>query len=114
MSPTVSSQQLLHFLQIHISGRFQQYDYGEMNNSKIYGSSTPPEYNLKNVTAPIYLYSCSEDFLVDPNDVENLKDLLPNVKNYEMINDWNHMDIMYGKDSRSLVYKNILQRMNSN
>ncbi|CRK94337.1 CLUMA_CG007852, isoform A [Clunio marinus] len=113
MSPTVSAMQLMHFLQLHISGKFQQYDYGE-RNWDFYKSQKPPEYQLSKVTTPVYLYSASEDALIVPSDVEHLKTILPNVKNHEVINDWNHLDVVLGKNSRKSLYKNILRSMTMN
>lgn len=63
MSPTVSIKQLLHYIQLYKSGKFQRFDYESLNNVH-YGSSTPPEYNLNNVKAPTYLYHAEEDMLV--------------------------------------------------
>lgn len=112
MSPIVSVKQLLHFLQLHKSGRFQMFDY-ESDNLKRYFRQTPPEYKLMNVTAPVFLYSASEDSLISPKDVERLKILLPNAKCHESVDDWNHMDVMLGRDSRSILYKKILESMNA-
>lgn len=95
-----------------MTGKFQQFDYGLDKNVQIYNSPDPPEYNLQNVTAPIYLYSASEDLLVDPKDVEKLKTLLPNVKYYENIKDWNHMDVLLGKNARKVLYEKILTSLN--
>ena len=41
-----SLQDLDHYGQVLKAGRFQKYDYGEQANKIIYGSLTPPEYNL--------------------------------------------------------------------
>lgn len=112
MSPTVSMMQLVHFLQLHLSGRFHQFDFKE-NNLHHYNSHDPPEYQLQNVTAPMYLYCGSEDTLTAPKDVESLASRLPNVKKYESVYDWNHMDVMLGKNSRKVLYKNILRSMSS-
>lgn len=111
MSPAVSMMQLTHFLQLHVSGKFQQFDHGE-RNYVYYDSPYPPEYQLHNVTAPIHLYSASEDLLIPPKDVEHLKTLLPNVQNHEIIHNFNHMDVMIGRNSRKVLYKNILKSMN--
>lgn len=112
MSPTVSTMQLLHFLQLHTSGKFRQYDHGEQNLVH-YDSPHPPDYPLQNVSAPIHLYGASEDLLISHKDVEHLKTILPNVKSCEIIQDWNHMDVMIGKNSRTILYKNILNSMNA-
>lgn len=112
MTPYWSSTHLRHFLQLHMSGRFQQFDFGPDQNHQIYNSSTAPEYDLQSVTSPIHLYSASEDLLVDPKDVEKLRTLLPNVKCCENIPDWNHMDVLLGKNARNVLYGKILDSLN--
>lgn len=106
MSPAVSTRQLLHFLQLHVTGKFQHYDHGA-DNLLHYNSHEPPLYNLGNVTAPIYLYAASEDTLISHHDVARLSKLLPNVINFQIHEDWNHMDPLLGKNSREL-YSDIL------
>jgi hypothetical protein len=44
-------------------GKFQEFDYGPMN-MEYYGQSEPPDYNLKNITAPMSLYYGTGDLLV--------------------------------------------------
>ncbi|KAJ8730393.1 hypothetical protein PYW07_017431 [Mythimna separata] len=36
----------VHFSQEILSGKFQKYDYGYLNNWSIYGTTSPPEYDL--------------------------------------------------------------------
>lgn len=112
MSPAVSMRQLLHFLQLHLSGKFRQYDHGP-NNFLHYKSENPPDYELGNVTAPVYLYATSEDSLTSHKDIAYLSTLLPNVVDFQILDDWNHMDVMLGKNSRTLLYANILTAMNA-
>ena len=50
-------------MQSFISGKFQRYDYMEQN-FKYYNSSTPPDYQLSNVKAAIYIYLGTEDLLI--------------------------------------------------
>ena len=46
------------------SGRFRQYDYGNVDkNLQIYNSTTPPDYQLEKITAPIALFSSDDDWL---------------------------------------------------
>ena len=111
MSPSASMMQIIHFLQLHLSGKFHQFDHKE-NNFYYYNSRDPPEYKLSNVIAPMYLYCGSQDTLTAPKDVESLATKLPNVKKYESVYDWNHMDVILGRNSRNILYKNILKSMN--
>ena len=108
----VSVRQAIHYLQNYQSGGFNQYDHHE-DNMKIYGSSTPPPYNLKNVKTPIYLYTGSFDLLVSQKDVEHLKAVLTTVRKHKNFRNYNHCDFNYGKNSRELLYYGVLKTMNS-
>lgn len=46
-------------------------------------------------------------------DVENLKSKLPNVRDYQIINNYNHLDFDYGKNARSILYSSILESLNN-
>lgn len=118
--------QMQHYIQLTQSGKFEQFDYGLTENLVHYNSSTPPEYNLKNVVAPIYLYHAAQDLLVPESvnflnvfassmnfnifqSVLRVKLLLPNVQGYRVIQNWNHIDFTYGKNVRKVLYKDFLK-----
>ena len=132
-SPQISIMQFCHFLQSMLSKNFRQYDHKD-KNMKIYNSTSPPEYNLTNVKVPIYLYHGENDAIVSRlvkvtlnifsftsflifciflKDVENLKTKLSNVRDYQVINNWNHLDFDYGKNARSVLYTSILESFNN-
>jgi lysosomal acid lipase/cholesteryl ester hydrolase len=56
-----SFRQIEHYGQLVESGRFCRFDYGQKKNEKLYGSLTPPDYELKKITAPVYLYYSTGD-----------------------------------------------------
>lgn len=57
-----STKQLLHYAQEVNSKKFRKYDYGLQNFVK-YASSSPPEYDIKKITAPLALFYSSNDAL---------------------------------------------------
>lgn len=60
----VSVKQLIHYGQIHGSKLFQMYDYGPLINRNVYnGNSTPPEYDLSQVTVPTIVMYGAKDSL---------------------------------------------------
>ena len=93
---------------MHLSGKFRQYDYQD-KNPNFYNTSQPPEYNLKNVKSPIYLYSGECDALISEIDVRHLKEVLSNVKLHRSVKNYNHCDFNYGKNSRSILFMDILK-----
>ncbi|XP_047122052.1 lipase 3-like [Schistocerca piceifrons] len=97
------------------SGHFRQYNYGILKNFKRYGKATPPDYNLANVTAPVYLFYGPNDWLAGPTDIDRLHNQLGNSKEKNQIEfpKFNHLDFIYGKDAYDFVYKPVLDVMNS-
>lgn len=108
-----STRQLLHFGQLMQVKRFQKYDYGKSENLIRYKSSTPPEYNLKNVKAKMILYYVENDTMILGMNVERLIKRLPNVVASHLIKHkpFGHMDYLWGKDIRELAYDNIIKDM---
>lgn len=51
----------IHFL---LSGTFKQYDWGPKENMRRYHSKKPPEYNIKNITAPVAIFYGETDAFV--------------------------------------------------
>ncbi|XP_068247793.1 gastric triacylglycerol lipase-like [Palaemon carinicauda] len=106
-----STKTVIHFAQEVNSGKFQKYDYGYYGNMKIYHQHTPPLYDLSQVTAPVALLWANNDWLADPKDVAGLAAGLPNlVVNLKMpLPDFNHIDFIWGRDCKKLVYDKILK-----
>jgi pimeloyl-ACP methyl ester carboxylesterase len=48
--------------------KMQKYDYGDKQNMAVYGSTTPPLYNLGNIRAKTAVFFGIEDRLGDPRD----------------------------------------------
>lgn len=48
-----------------MSDKFRMYDHKEKNRL-FYNSSTPPEYALGNIIAPVYLYGAAQDQFILP------------------------------------------------
>lgn len=49
--------------QLYNSSHLRHYDYGKNENLKIYGEEEPPNYNLKNVSVPVTIFSSDGDEL---------------------------------------------------
>lgn len=56
-------RQLTHYAQSISSGKFRRFDY-KWGNLAVYNSTTPPDYELANIVAPVYIYCAPEDALV--------------------------------------------------
>jgi len=56
----------LHNRVAFFAGHFRPYDYGLLENLKVYGQIIPPEYPIEKITAPVILYNGLNDFLANP------------------------------------------------
>jgi len=95
--------------------KFCKYDYGTEGNMEHYGQDTPPEYDLKKVTAPVMLLWGENDWLGDPADVMEIVSGLPNLMPGGVIDvdfpKWNHLDFLWGMDAKPLVYDHVMDAM---
>lgn len=56
-----------HYMQILKAHRFQEYDYGNIMNLRLYGQTTPPEIDLtpiNNLGIPIVIVYGKDDTIV--------------------------------------------------
>ena len=105
-----SVQNILHYGQQVLSGKFQSYDFGSEKNLKIYGQLGPREYKV-NLTTPVYAYSGGQDWLADPKDVEWLISQVPHLLRHKVIPKYNHLDFIWGEDANKIVYKHMIRTM---
>jgi hypothetical protein len=80
------------------SGRTCLYDYGIIQNEKIYGTKEPPNVPLQNIKIPVGLFSGSLDGLADPQDVANLSAALGDKVVFQKEYLMDHFTFAIGKD----------------
>ncbi|OXU24914.1 hypothetical protein TSAR_006225 [Trichomalopsis sarcophagae] len=110
-SAGASTKQIVHFTQLVKSGHFRQFDHGWWGNFKKYFSFKPPSYKLENVKVPVTLHYAVNDWLSVPIDVEKVHSKLPNaIGKFRVPRDkFNHMDFVWGKNVKTLVYDKVLK-----
>ncbi|XP_044255278.1 lipase 1-like, partial [Tribolium madens] len=108
-----SSKQLLHYAQEINSGHFRQYDYGFWTNLKRYHSLKPPDYDLSQISAPLYFFYSKNDWISSAWDVGIFAKKLKNLKGKFLISydNFNHMDYLFGIDAPKYVYNKIISLM---
>ncbi|XP_039293236.1 lipase 1-like [Nilaparvata lugens] len=101
-----STKNFLHFLQVMGSANFQRYDYGREKNLKVWGSESPPLYNLSKIRAPMIFYIASGDLILE-QDCENLARSLPNLVFVMKIPylTFGHMDFLWPTSDLNLEYR---------
>merc|ERR1740123_32789 len=104
-----SVKNMIHWSQDDKRERFGMFDYGNKEaNMQHYGLNypVPPAYNLSLVTMPLGLYSGSNDWLADPEDVSTLRaDLPANVTKQDVyVQGFAHLDFTWGMRANEEVY----------
>ncbi|KAI6220114.1 Hydrolase, alpha/beta domain protein [Aphelenchoides fujianensis] len=108
-----STENILHWTQMVISGRMQKYDFGSAkDNRQHYGQTVPPDYDLSRIQgAKLHLYSSKADTLADPSDIEHF--LIPNIQpknivEHVILEDFSHVDFVWALEANALVYQPII------
>ncbi|CAH2089903.1 unnamed protein product [Euphydryas editha] len=109
-SPSGASvKQIAHYGQSVISNDFKKFDYGSLENIRLYGKSEPPSYKLDRISAPVSLFYSEADWLAHPDDVSKLYDKLGNAVDLHKIpyKQFNHLDFLFAKDFKNLIYERL-------
>lgn len=107
-----SWKNILHFAQLNLSGKFQQFDYeSPERNRAVYNSDTPPEYDLKNVKLNTTLFWAKNDLMNSEKDVQKLHDTLPDTTTMYSVpfSKFNHGDYLWAYDAPRLVNDKVLE-----
>lgn len=102
----VAFRQGVHYIQSVRSGGFNKFDFDDKKtNRKIYGSDTPPAYELSKITAPVNLYYSNDDDTAAVENVMLLKSQLPNIRSSYLvpIDDFKHVDFIYSRYLRKAL-----------
>ncbi|XP_026272207.2 lipase 1-like [Frankliniella occidentalis] len=107
-----SGGQYLHSAQnFRLGGNFYKFDYGPFKNKELYGSVSPPVYNLSSISSPTYVYYSMTDNTVHYKDVEDLAKLLPSLKRLHRVfgDTFNHVDFFISSVAYERVYMHVIQ-----
>lgn len=109
-----SVQNMVHWAQAVKSSKLMAYDYGKAGNMAHYNQSTPPLYNVRDMTVPTALWSGGQDTLADPQDVALLLTQIPKLVYHRNIKHWEHLDFIWGLDAPQEMYNKMIEMMREN
>lgn len=109
-----SVQNMVHWAQAVKSSKLMAYDYGKAGNMAHYNQSTPPLYNVRDMTVPTALWSGGQDTLADPQDVALLLTQIPKLVYHRDIKHWEHLDFIWGLDAPQEMYNKMIEIMREN
>jgi len=99
-----SVQNMYYWSQMFNNPVFSWYDYGKKGNVQVYGTQTPPEYDLSLITEPIYMFVGKFDHLASPADTATLRGKLTGSSHVEYRTyDLGHASFISGKDVATYV-----------
>lgn len=98
-------------------GEFRLFDYDDPQmNQRRYGQPIPPLYNLKKVTAPVYLYYSKGDDTATTENAIHLQKELPNIRSSYLvpIDDFCHDDFIFSFIAKEFVFNQLIDNINKN
>ena len=104
-----SLKNIRHYAQLHLGKRPRFFDHMDSAlNVEKYGSEEPPEVDVTRIGTPVALFAGQNDWLVSSQDIQFLKDRLPNVFMTSNCSDFAHLDFMWGMHAVECVYNSII------
>lgn len=105
-----SIRQIAHYGQVIRFNAFRRFNHNTLTNLAIYGTRSPPEYDLSKITAPAYLHYGLSDLEVNYKDVFLLAERLPNVVGTFQVEreSFNHYDFIWGIDAKRVLYDKLI------
>ena len=111
LSKETSFSELKHWSQQVVAGRLQRYDHGRLRNLELYGSHTPPAYDLRKADfGPWLVVSAGNDKLATKQSVDQYVKSMkrsPDVRVH--IESYNHLDVWAALDNDVRVNLPILE-----
>ncbi|KAF5294557.1 hypothetical protein FQR65_LT10749 [Abscondita terminalis] len=111
---SISHKIITYIIQKLSSGGFEYFDYGVDKNMQIYGSPTPPRYNVSALRIPNYFIRATNDWMNKEENVDLLsKELSKEANPYDVYvikhKYFNHDDFFTARDVVPLLYNHILE-----
>ena len=107
-----SVKNMIHFAQGVRTNMFQAYDYGSPEkNQQHYNQTTPPAYSIRSMKIPTAIFTGTEDWLADPEDVTYILDNIQSLVYKKNIPAYNHIDFVWGLTANKLIYPDLINEM---
>lgn len=108
-----SIKQYAHYGQNINDRSFRRWYYGPITNLRVYGSISPPAYDLSKISAQVTMHYTVSDELLDERDVLAMAEVIPNCKVRKVARDsFTHTDFVMASDAKELVTDYIIEELN--
>ncbi|XP_005186694.1 lipase 3-like [Musca domestica] len=112
---STSARQSFHFVQLHISGHFRQYDFGAELNLQYYNRTTTPDYDVQRIQPrfPFHFYYSDFDDFSTKLDVEKFSKILGNrsISHFINLKKFAHFDFMWAHNIKKIINPVVLKIM---
>ena len=110
-----STKNLIHWIQINSRQELGLFDYGQSENLKLYGTPTPPKYELNNFKdykiKSLITISDSDPFS-NEKDIHLLLDKIPKENHHlltiKRLTNYNHLDYLWAECAKTDLYEDII------
>ncbi|CAG4986282.1 unnamed protein product [Parnassius apollo] len=103
-------KQIAHYGQNIRDKAFTRWNYGLEKNVKLYGSETPPSYNLSLITVNTTLHYATADTIVDERDVLAMANDMPVTSARKVKREnFSHIEFTSSKDTKDLITDYIIE-----
>ncbi|XP_022148781.1 triacylglycerol lipase 1-like isoform X2 [Momordica charantia] len=101
-----SAKNLHHLFQMIRKGTFSRYDYGLLNNLRVYGRSKPPAFDLRRIpkSLPLWMAYGGNDELSDWTDLQHTIKELDSVPELVYLENYGHVDFILSVRAKEDVY----------
>ena len=89
---------MIHMAQQYQTDRLTKFNYGPAINNQIYGQDKAPVVPLENIKQPVMMVVASDDQIADASDNARLREILPNVVEYLLVPDEDHLSLSFSKN----------------
>ncbi|KAM3958999.1 lipase 3-like [Aphomia sociella] len=97
-------KQFAHYGQNIRDKAFRRWNYGTLGNREIYGTNSPPIYDISLITANVTMHYTVNDHLLDEQDVLAMANDMPNTIARKIAReDFSHRDFVAAFDAKDLI-----------
>ncbi|KAI8438117.1 hypothetical protein MSG28_010747 [Choristoneura fumiferana] len=109
-----SIKQIAHYGQNIKDQAFRRWDHGIIRNRIIYGSITPPSYDISKITIDVTMHYSLGDILLDERDVLAMAAVMPNTVPRQISRaSFLHVDYIASSDVKELVTDYIIEKLDA-
>lgn len=107
-----STRNMDHFAQNVRTKTCSKFNFGSKEENELhYHQPFPPQYNVTQMDVPVALYSGGKDSLADPQDVKILAKQLKNLVLHKCIEEWAHLEFIWGIDGPQVLFNQMMKLM---